>query len=60
VIGLAAVHPNPQGLAYGRDGLPPEPVYRVQFAGSELWPGAGGSADSVVADLQESWLERLP
>jgi nitrile hydratase len=56
VIGVAAIHPNPEGLAYGRDGLPMEPVYRVQFAGSELW-GCTDPGDTVVADLQESWLE---
>jgi nitrile hydratase len=59
VIALAAVHPNPQTLAYGRTGLPPEPVYRVRFAADELWPG-GCREDAVVADLQESWLEPAP
>jgi nitrile hydratase len=59
VIGLAAIHPNPQTLAYGRNGQPFEPVYRVRFPADELWPGGRGD-DAVVADLQESWLEAAP
>jgi hypothetical protein len=58
VQGLAAVHPNPEELAYGRSGLPAEPGYRVRFTHAELW--AGDDADATVIDLQESWLEPLP
>lgn len=58
ILGLAAVHSNPESLAYGGDGLPREPVYRVSFTHAELW---GASAlDRTVVDLQESWLEPLP
>ncbi len=50
--------PNPQELAYGRDGLPLVPVYRVRFAQAELWPDYRGAAgDAVVVDIFEPWLE---
>jgi hypothetical protein len=58
VLGVAAVHPNPQELAYGRSGEPREAVYRVRFTHDELWPeDKSPSHDGVVADLQETWLE---
>lgn len=58
VLALAAIHPDPQALAYGRSGLPAEPVYRVRFTHAELWGDqAGHGEDATVADLQESWLE---
>jgi hypothetical protein len=58
VLGIADRQPNPEELAYGRDGLPPLPVYRVRFAQAELWPDhAGGTGDGVVVDLFEPWLE---
>ena len=60
VLGVAAVLPNPEELAYGRSGLPAEAVYRVRFVQRELWPGyVGGLRDATVIDLQESWLEAL-
>ena len=58
VLGVADHQPNPEELAYGRAGLPAQPVYRVRFAQAELWPDyGGGSRDAVVADLFEPWLE---
>lgn len=50
--------PNAEGLAYGRDGSPDVPVYRVRFTAAELW--GGSAADAVVADLYEHWLEPAP
>lgn len=58
IVGVAAIHPNPETLAYGGDGLPKEPVYRVSFTHAELWDG--DARDRTVADLQESWLEPAP
>ena len=58
IVALAAVHPNPEGLAYGGDGLPAEPVYRVRFSHAELW--GASPRDVTVVDLQESWLEPAP
>ncbi|MFO1048014.1 MAG: nitrile hydratase subunit beta [Geminicoccaceae bacterium] len=58
VLGIADHQRNPEALAYGREGLPPLPVYRVRFAMAELWPAPETVAgDSVVVDLFEPWLE---
>ncbi len=59
VLGVADREPDPEELAYGRDGLPPVPVYRVRFEKAELWPDAGPGRDAVVIDLFEPWLEPL-
>ena len=51
---------NPEELAYGRDGLPRQALYRVCFRQTELWPDYhGAAADSAVADLFEHWHEPL-
>lgn len=55
VLAVAAIHANPEELAYGRPGLPAEPVYRVRLSHAELWNGRAG--DATIADLRESWLE---
>lgn len=58
VLGIADRQPNPEELAYGRDGLPRQPVYRVSFPQAEFWPDyAGSPEDRVVVDLLEPWLE---
>jgi nitrile hydratase len=58
VEALAAIHPNPEGLAYGGDGTPRRPVYRVAFRQAELWEGyAGSPEDATVVDIFEHWLE---
>ncbi len=57
---LAGHFANPEELAYGRDGLPRQALYRVRFRQTELWPDYhGAAADSAVADLFEHWLEPL-
>jgi hypothetical protein len=49
---------NPEGLAYARDGLPKQPLYRVRFRQAELWPDYHGPAvDSVDVEIYEHWLE---
>jgi nitrile hydratase len=50
---------NPEELAYGKPGLPKQPLYMVQFAMDEVWHGDGDYAgpDTVTADLYEHWLE---
>ena len=48
-------HPRPDEHSRGLD-VPPEPVYAVRFAASELW-AAGDHA--VVVDLWESYLEPI-
>jgi hypothetical protein len=46
--------PNPEELAYGRDGLPARALYRVRFTQQELW---GEGADTVEIELYDHWLE---
>jgi nitrile hydratase len=49
---------NPEELAYGRNGLPERPLYRVRFLQAELWPEYVGLADDVVeVEIYEHWLE---
>jgi Nitrile hydratase beta subunit, C-terminal len=49
---------DPEELAYGRDGLPPRPLYRVRFAQAEIWPGYDGPAeDGLEVEIFEHWLE---
>ncbi len=49
---------NPETLAYGGDGLPKQPLYRVRFAQAEVWPGYDGAAtDSVDVEIYEHWLD---
>jgi len=49
---------NPEELAYGRDGLPATPLYRVRFRQREVWPDyAGREADTVDIEIYEHWLE---
>jgi hypothetical protein len=50
---------NPESLAYGGDGLPPEPLYMVGFRQADLWPVRRAEApdDTLYIDLYEHWLE---
>jgi nitrile hydratase len=49
---------NPEELAFGRDGLPPRPLYRVRFRQRDVWPDYRGSGgDTVDIELYEHWLE---
>jgi hypothetical protein len=49
---------NPEELAYGRDGLPARPVYRVRFRQADVWPQYGGmAADCVEVEIYDQWLE---
>jgi nitrile hydratase len=49
---------NPEELAFGRNGLPAQPLYRVRFAQREVWPDYDGSAtDTVDIEIYEHWLE---
>ena len=58
VVAIAGAFANPEELAYGRDGLPEEPLYRVLFRQTELWPDyAGADGDTAVVDVLEHWLE---
>jgi nitrile hydratase len=49
---------NPEEKAYGRDGLPARPLYRVRFRQRDLWPEyPGPPADCVEVEIYEHWLE---
>jgi hypothetical protein len=49
---------NPEELAFGRDGLPRRPLYRVRFRQRHVWPDYGGApADTVDIEIFEHWLE---
>lgn len=58
VIGCAGVYPNPESLAYGRDGEPKQPLYRVKFNQKDVWAEYDGpESDTIVVDIYEHWLE---
>jgi nitrile hydratase len=59
VIGrVLGTFPNPEDLAFGRPGLPAQPLYQVRFRQRDIWPRGGGEpGDSIAADLYEHWLE---
>lgn len=49
---------NPEELAFGRDGRPARPLYRVRFAQAALWPDYDGPhGDTLDIELYEHWLE---
>ena len=49
---------NPEELAYGRSGLPSQPLYRVRFRQADVWPDyAGPPADTVDIEIYQHWLE---
>lgn len=50
---------NPEDLAYGRDGLPRQPLYMVGFQQTSLWSGRYAEADTdhLYVDIYEHWLE---
>lgn len=50
--------PNPEERAYGRHGLPMQPLYRVRFLQIEVWPDYAGQAnDTVDIEIYQHWLE---
>lgn len=58
---LCGIFGNPETLAHGGDGRPPQPLYRVRFAARELWgERAERDADSVEVEIYEHWLEAAP
>ena len=58
VDAVAGRFANPEELAYGRDGKPERPLYRVRFRQRDLWPDNPGSdGDTAVVDVYAHWLE---
>jgi len=55
---VCGAFPNPEELAYGRMGLPAQPLYRVRFLQRELWTDyAGQPVDVVEVEIYQHWLE---
>ena len=54
---LFGAFPNPEELAFGKPGTPPQPLYQVRFEQAPLWADSSSTADTVVADIYEHWLE---
>ena len=49
---------NPESLAHGGDGLPKQPLYRVEFLQSQVWNNYNGPpADKILVDIYQHWLE---
>lgn len=49
---------NPEELAFGRDGNPKQPLYRVRFMQIEVWQDyAENPDDTVDIEIYEHWLE---
>ncbi len=60
VIRALGDFPNPEELAYGRDGKPEQSLYWIKFLQTELWTGyAGEVKDTAVVEVLENWLEPL-
>jgi nitrile hydratase len=56
---VCGAFPNPEELAQMRDGLPPQPLYRVRFRQKDVWPDYRGSdADVVEIEIYQHWLEK--
>ena len=48
---------NPEELAYGFDGKPERPLYRVRFVQKDVWADNDGpEGDTVDLEIQEHWL----
>jgi len=55
---LLGSYPNPEELAFGKPGLPEQPLYQVRFGQHVLFPdGDGAAGDTLTADIYEHWLE---
>ncbi len=49
---------NPETRAYGGDGIPRQPLYRVEFDQAHLWQDYRGSPnDTLLVDVYQNWLE---
>ena len=56
---ICGAFPNPEELAQMRSGLPAQPLYRVRFAQSEVWPDyRGARADTIDVEIFQHWLDK--
>ena len=55
---LCGAFPNPEELAYARNGEPRQPLYRVRFMQKQVWPEYAGREDDVIEiEIFQHWLE---
>lgn len=60
VAEILGVFPNPESLAYGGDGLPEKPLYKIGFWQTDLWDDYDSSPkDILFVDIYEHWLEAM-
>jgi len=58
VVRVHASFTNPETRAYGKDGLPKQPLYLVGFVQGDVWPDYRGRVgDRIYVDVFEHWLE---
>jgi nitrile hydratase subunit beta len=56
---ICGAFPNPEELAYGFDGLPKRPLYRVRIRQTDIWPDYEGSEKDVLElEIYEHWLQK--
>ncbi len=56
---ICGAFPNPEELAQMRSGLPAQPLYRVRFSQSEVWPDyRGARADTIDVEIFQHWLDK--
>ena len=61
ITAIGGVFANPESLAYGGRGQPRQPLYRVEFQQSQVWPNyRGPAADRILVDIYQHWLEPAP
>lgn len=55
---ICGAFPNPEELAQMRDGLPPQPLYRVRFLQKDVWPDYANANDVLEVEIYQHWLEK--
>ena len=57
---LCGAYANPEELAYARPGTPRQPLYRVRFLQSAVWPDyRGGALDTIDVEIYQHWLQAI-
>lgn len=59
VVGYYGPRLNPEGLAYGQDGLPKRDLYLLKFRQMDLWPDYPNNTDTLAIEIYEHWLEAV-
>ena len=55
---LCGAFNNPEELAYGRPGLPRQPLYRVRFLQRDVWTDyKGHPEDTLDIEIFQHWIE---